>query len=67
MVLEALALSAEIGRQAGRYLNRYSRSHGVELADALVAATGLVNRIPLWTLNKRHYPMTDIRFFSPHP
>jgi hypothetical protein len=21
--------------------------------------------MPLWTLNKRHYPMRDIRFFSP--
>lgn len=66
LVLEALSLSAEVGRKAGQYMKSYSRSHGVELADALVAATAHFNRIPLWTLNRRHYPMRDIRFFSPH-
>ena len=65
LVLEPLSLSAEIGRTAGQYMKSYSRSHGVELADALVAATAHVNGLPLWTLNKRHYPMRDIRFFSP--
>ncbi len=65
LVLEPLSLSAEIGRTAGQYMKSYSRSHGVELADALVASTAHVNGLPLWTLNKRHYPMRDIRFFSP--
>ncbi|MBI4484176.1 MAG: hypothetical protein HY652_14975 [Acidobacteria bacterium] len=45
-------------------ISAYSRSHGVELADALVAATAYWNKIPLWTLSKRHYPMRDIRFFT---
>ena len=64
LVLEPLLLSAEIGRKAGQYLRAYARSHGVEVADALVAATAHLNKLPLWTLNKRHYPMRDIRFFS---
>ena len=64
LVLETQILSAEIGRKAGQYLHAYSKSHGVELADALMAATAHVNRIPLWTLNKKHYPMRDVRFFS---
>lgn len=66
LVLETVLLSAEIGRKAGHYLRAYSRSHGVELADALIAATAYFSKIPLWTLNRRHYPMRDIRFFSPH-
>jgi predicted nucleic acid-binding protein len=65
LVLESLTLSAQVGRKAGRYLNAYSRSHGVELGDALIAATAHANDMPLWTLNRRHYPMTDIQFFSP--
>jgi predicted nucleic acid-binding protein len=65
LVLESLTLSAQIGRKAGRYLNTYSRSHGVELGDALIAATAHANDVPLWTLNRRHYPMTDIRLYSP--
>ena len=46
-------------------MKSYSRSHGLELADALVAAAAHVNGISLWTLNKRHYPMRDVRLFSP--
>ncbi len=65
LVLEPLTLSAEIGRKAGHYLNAYSKSHGVELGDALVAATANYFRIALWTLNRKHYPMRDIQFFSP--
>ncbi len=65
LVLETLPLSAEIGRKAGYYLNTYSKSHGVEPGDALVAATAYITKIPLWTLNKKHYPMKDIGFFSP--
>ena len=64
LVLEALPLSAEIGTKAGRYLHAYSKSHRVELGDALIAATAYVNGVPLWTLNKKHYPMRDIRFYS---
>jgi predicted nucleic acid-binding protein len=65
LVLETLVLSHEIGRKAGRYLHIYARSHGVELADALIAATAHVHNMPLWTLNRKHYPMRDIRLFSP--
>jgi predicted nucleic acid-binding protein len=65
LVLQPIPLSADIGRKAGNYLRAYARSRGVELADALVAATAHFNRIPLWTLNRKHYPMRDIRFFAP--
>lgn len=65
LVLETLALSADVGRKAGQYLRSYSRSHGVELGDALIAAGAHVQDVPLWTLNRRHYPMRDIEFFSP--
>ena len=64
LVLEPLTLSAEIGQKAGNYLNAYSKSHGVELGDALMAATSYYFGIPLWTLNRKHYPMRDIQFFS---
>lgn len=65
LILEIVPLSVEIGKKAGYYLQAYSRSHHVELGDALIAATACLNRKPLWTLNKKHYPMKDIRFYSP--
>ena len=65
LVLEILPVSAEIGRKAGGYLHAYTKSHGVELGDALIAATSYIHGMPLWTLNKKHYPMRDIPFYSP--
>jgi hypothetical protein len=59
-----IALDGKIGRQAGGYLARYARSHGVELADALVAAAVVTAGLRLWTLNRRHYPMKELRFFE---
>lgn len=65
LVLDPLVLSAEIGRKAGFYLGAFGKSNGVELGDALVAASAVVSRLPLWTLKRRHYPMKEIRFFAP--
>lgn len=62
------ALDAVTGRRAGGYLARYARSHGVGIADALIAATASTTGLALWTLNRRHYPMDDLRFHEiPEP
>jgi predicted nucleic acid-binding protein len=53
----------EIGRLAGEYLRLYSRSHGLELGDALIAATAVQNRATLWTRNRKHYPMKELSFY----
>ena len=63
LVLEALPLTTDDGRKAGEYLKSYAKSHGVELGDALIAASASTSDRQLWTLNKKHYPMKDIRFF----
>ena len=59
-----VVLDSAIGRHAGGYLARYARSHGVELADAVVAAAASVSGLTLWTLNRKHYPMQDVTFFD---
>jgi predicted nucleic acid-binding protein len=61
---EELTIGAVVGKRAGAYLARYSRSHGVELADALIAALATTTGLRLWTLNRKHYPMPDIRFYE---
>jgi predicted nucleic acid-binding protein len=53
-----------VGRQAGIYLRQYRRSHGIEIADALIAATVAANRAQLWTRNRKHYPMKEVSFFG---
>jgi len=59
---------AEIGKEAGHlaggWLKKYRRSHGVEVADALIAAGAVENHAQLWTRNRRHYPMKEISFFD---
>lgn len=59
-----VVLDGRVGRRAGAYLARYAKSHGVEIADALVAAAAATSGLHLWTLNRKHYPMADVRFYE---
>ncbi len=61
--LTCVPIDAETARQAGDYLRRYRKSHGVELGDALVAAGAVGNSAMLWTRNRKHYPMKELTFF----
>jgi predicted nucleic acid-binding protein len=62
--LTCIPIDEEVGRQAGIYLRQYRRSHGIEIADALIAATVAANRAQLWTRNRKHYPMKEVSFFG---
>jgi hypothetical protein len=55
-----------IGRKAGKYLRQYSRSHKLDLGDALIAATTAMMGAELVTRNIKHYPMKDIRITAPY-
>ena len=50
-------VSAEIAKTGGLYKRDYGRSHGVGLADAIIAATVEAESAALKTLNVKHYPM----------
>ena len=50
-------VSSEVARAGGLYKRNYAKSHGVGLADAIIAATVDVEEAELKTLNVRHYPM----------
>ena len=49
----------EIARLGGNYCRQYKHSHGVQIADALIAATARVHEARLVTRNVRHFPMLD--------
>ena len=59
-----VTIDAVTGRRAGAYLSRYTKSHGVGIADALIAAAASTTGLRLWTLNRRHYPMDDVGFYE---
>ena len=60
--LEGSGVTTYCGRVAGSYLARFARSHGLELGDALIAAAATTSGVRLWTRNRKHYPMADLRF-----
>jgi predicted nucleic acid-binding protein len=62
--LKCAPIDHETGHQAGIYLRKYRKNHGVEIADALVAACTVANGADLWTRNRKHYPMKEVSFFA---
>ena len=63
-LMECLKIDDAIGHKAGEYMKSFRASHSTEIADALIAATAHLADLPLWTLNKKHYPMKDIQFIT---
>ena len=62
--LLSVPVDHETGRMAGTFLGTYRKSHGVELGDALIAAGAILHNAELWTRNRKHYPMHELRFFE---
>lgn len=56
-LFRVVPVSADIAKAGGLYKRDYSKSHGVGLADAILAATAGSEKAELKTLNTKHYPM----------
>ena len=57
---------SDTGRAAGVYAQQYRRAYqGISLEDYFLAAIARASRCPLWTGNRKHYPMDDIDLFVP--
>jgi predicted nucleic acid-binding protein len=52
-----IPVSPELARDGGLLKNEYAKSHGVGLADAIIAASAKAEQAELKTLNTKHYPM----------
>lgn len=60
-----LPLDHDTARMAGIYANQFQKAwQGISMEDYLLAATAKMNHCPLWTGNRKHYPMSDIELFS---
>lgn len=58
-------LDAKIAKQAGLFAVQYRKAYqGISLEDYLLAATAEQLACPLWTRNKKHYPMSEIVLFE---
>jgi predicted nucleic acid-binding protein len=56
-LFRTVTVDANIAKAAGLYKRDYAKSHGVGLADAILAATAEAENAELKTLNIKHYPM----------
>jgi predicted nucleic acid-binding protein len=62
-LFRVIPIGVEIAKAGGLYKRDYGKSHGVGLADAILAATAEMENAELVTLNIKHYPM--IKRLSP--
>lgn len=56
-LFHVVPINFEIAKTGGLYKRDYGKSHGVGLADAILAATANKENAELKTLNVKHYPM----------
>ncbi len=56
-LFRVVPVDSEIAKAGGLYKRDYAGSHGVGLADAILAATAEAVNADLKTLNTKHYPM----------
>jgi len=56
-LFEVIPVNSEIAKIGGLYKRDFGKSHGVGLADAVIAATCNSKNAQLKTLNVKHYPM----------
>ena len=54
---EVIAADGPICEAGGDFRAEYGSSHGIDLIDAIIAATSRLRQLSLVTLNKKHFPM----------
>ena len=63
---EEIDVTKKIANLAGVYMNRYRKSHGINMADAIIAPSAKFIDSKLYTLNTKHYPMGGIEVVKPY-
>ena len=56
-ILHIVPVSASIAKRGGLLKKKFAKSHGLGIADAVIAATALEEDAGLITLNLKHFPM----------
>ena len=55
--LACLPVGREIAERAGALMRHFHRTHGIDVPDAIIAATSEQHGLRLATLNVKHFPM----------
>ncbi|MDI3280163.1 MAG: type II toxin-antitoxin system VapC family toxin [Bacillota bacterium] len=65
-IMRAIPLSEEMAWLAGSFVGTWRASHGLELPDALIAATAKCLKAPLVTRDRSHFPVEDLPVIAPY-
>lgn len=60
-----VGIDTQTARDAGLVLRQYQKSHGIGLADAVIAASAIALNLTLVTHNRKHFPMLE-RVHTPY-
>jgi predicted nucleic acid-binding protein len=63
-LLVTIPIDYTIGQLAGDFMQRYAAGRGLEIPDALIAASAVQHQAALWTRNRKHYPMPQLKFHT---
>lgn len=64
---DIVQLRPAISRKAVSLLQEFRLSHGLLIADALIAATAIVEEVPFISKNQRDYRFIDVLDLLPYP
>ncbi len=65
-LITPIEVDVTIADKAGEYLKKFSKSHALNIGDAIIAATTSEMTLKLITKNVKHYPMKDIEVVRPY-
>lgn len=65
-LMKPVDIDVTIADKAGEYLRKFSKSHALNIGDAVIAATSHEMTLKLITKNVKHYPMKDIEIVPPY-
>lgn len=65
-VFELIPVNKWIAVEAGFIRNRFHKSHGIETPDALIAATANYLKVPVASLDKRHFSILTDELIVPY-
>jgi len=58
-------LCKDVGIKAGLYANKYKKAYNkISLEDYLIASCASKHSLYLWTNNKKHYPMDELKLIE---